>query len=270
MAVLVSLAIFAAIRLRESPARRDRASRFPLQVAHRPGLGHPRHDRPGHRHPAALPGGQAARAPSPTTAGPSPRRPGGCWTASPQRPCGCSMRASCLPTWRSCLVPGAGHVLQAPAHLHRPVQRRLLPPPQGLGPLATTRIDPEEMTEEASSAPARSRTSTSSSCWTWPPAPRRPLPGPVPGLEHRVAVAQAGHHRPARPPVREGPVPARRGDPREPRAPRPGRARQGPGPGGGGGRRPLVLHHLRGRCPSSAWSTSSTSTPFWSCAATRS
>ena len=39
----------------------------------------------------------------------------------------------------------------------------------------------------------------------------RPLPVPVPGLEHRqAAVAQAADHGPARPPVRQGAVPARR------------------------------------------------------------
>ena len=104
-----------------------------LRLPHRPGLGHPRHDRPGDRHPAAVPGGQGGQGHLPLRrlgvrlhgrrAGPGrprPLDPAAAQRGLPARPPGGRAR-----------VPGAGHVLQAPAHLHRPVQRRLLPPPQG-------------------------------------------------------------------------------------------------------------------------------------------
>ena len=127
----------------------------------------------------------------------------------------------------------------------------------------------------------------------------RPLPVPVPGVEHRqAAVAQAGDHGPARSPVRQGAVhhrrasrcrttrcrPRRRRRARAPRARRPAsRASRDPTTGAGGAtarRRPAPAaasstRTCSGRAPpaarasSSARSTSSTSTTSSTCAATR-
>ena len=94
----------------------------------------------------------------------------------------------------------------------------------------------------------------------------RPLPEPVPRLEHRqAALAQAPHHDPARPRARQGPVAhRRRGGPRRTRR-RAARCRVGPARRGDGvcrgraahgipadrsrsghrHRRPLVVHDLR-------------------------
>ena len=249
VAVLASLVAFAVIRVRESPARLGRASRFYgshtgqawvilgmialvivtllLLPGRQGGQGH----LPLRRLGVRLHGGRGAAG---RAAG---LDPGAAQRGLPARPPGGRAR-----------VPGAGHVLQAPAHLHRPVQRRLLPPPQG--PRAAGH-PPDRPRGDDRGGRLRRRQGRGPELQAAAGPGHlhrvRPLPGPVPGLEHRqAALAQAGHHRPARPPVREGPVPARRGRPRAPGRPRPGRARQGPGPRRGRVRRALVLHHLRG------------------------
>ena len=74
----------------------------------------------------------------------------------------------------------------------------------------------------------------------------RSLPGPVPGLEHRqAAVAQAGDHGPARPPVRQGV--RRRVEPTSTQAPTAAAGRAAAGRAGRRDRprRAVVLHHLR-------------------------
>ncbi len=95
-------------RLRRHPRARVAGPPGPvvalLPLPHRPGLGHPRHDRPGDRHPAVLPGGQGGQGHLPL------RRlglrlhggRGAARRAVALGPARCSTRASCWPTWRSC------------------------------------------------------------------------------------------------------------------------------------------------------------------------
>jgi hypothetical protein len=135
--VLVALVVFSIIRLKNAPARKERQSRF--YGSHTRGrLGHPGHDRRGHHHPAALPGAQV------NTGRPPPvplrlgrlRLPRHRQAAPPGRPRDQRRPGHHLPDperGRHLGLHRLRLLLQAPAHLHGPHQRGLLPPAPGPG-----------------------------------------------------------------------------------------------------------------------------------------
>ena len=121
-------------------------------------------------------------------------------------------------------VPDHRHLLQAPAHRHRPDQRLLQAAAQGARRAAAghrRRRQADRLHGRGEPVRGHRLRQGQDRGLHLEGLPRlrhlhrvRPLPVPVPGLEHRqAAVAEAGDHGPARPPVRQGPVPDRRQGP---------------------------------------------------------
>ena len=262
-AVLVALVTFTIIRLKNAPSRLERKSRF-FGSHTRCRLDHPPHDRRRHHHAAPLPGAQVNTDPTQfpygwgafashargQAAGPARRRH--------QRRAGHGVPP---PQHRHHLgLHRLRQLLEAPAHLLRPHQRRLLAAPR---PWAASTARPtwtwRTSTRTPSSASARSASSPGADARLRHLHRVRALPVGLPGLEHRqAALTQAPHHGPARQHVRLG----------HPAAHRRGRADRA----GANVIDPDVLWSCTtcGRASTSARSTSSTSTPSSTCAATRS
>ena len=173
-AVLVALRVFSVIRLRSSPKRKERASRFyGSHTGDR--VGHPRDDRPRHHHPAHLPGGQ-------TNTGDFPYG----WWAFASHGLGRALhplgrggqpddrdRLRRPEHRRDHVLSGARRVLQAPSHLHGTLERRLQPPAVAASAPSTRplRSTSRQWTRTRSSGRAGSSSSPGSSSWISSPAP---------------------------------------------------------------------------------------------------
>ena len=290
VAVLLVLGVFAVIRIRNAPARRR--ARVPvLRLAHRRRLARAVHDLQRHLDAVPLPrrAGQHRRLPV---------RRGGVRLAGGRRPARAAGRGhqrgagddrDPAADRRGARLPGDRRLLQAPAHLPRAAQRAVQARAQRARPAAADHgrrqagrlRGPRRARRGHGLRPRQDRGLHLEGLARLRDLHRvRPLPVPVPGLEHRqAAVAQAADHGPARPPLREGartswrpPTRRRRG------GPTPARRRAGAAgrPAAGRTRRAASsTPTCSGRAPpaapasSSARSTSSTSTTSSTCAATR-
>ena len=217
--VLAGIITFTVIRLREQPAQ-GRPQVTLLRLPHRRRLGRPGHDLPGHRHPAAVPRrpDQHRRVPlRPRRLRQPDRRP-----LAPPAGLRGQQRA------RGGLHPGPDRrdhglrrhrgLLQAPAHRAGPGEHPVLPAPERPGrPGADAQQRQGAGLRGGRPGHRRVRPGQDRGLHLEGPAGHghlhrvRAVPVAVPGLGHRqAAVAQAGHPGPARPRLRQGPVPAGR------------------------------------------------------------
>ena len=177
--VLVGMAIFTVIRLRNDP-KRGRPQVALLRVAHRRGLARPVPDLPGDRDAADLPrrADQHRRLPV------RRRRV----RLADRRALAGAARAEREPGDRDHVHPAAArgdprlrglrHLLQAPAHRDRAAERAVLPAARTgcarcsrCARTARCSTSRRPTRTPTSSAAARSRTSPGRACSTWPPAP---------------------------------------------------------------------------------------------------
>ena len=214
VAVLVSLATFSVIRLRQSPARKAAVVTL-LRLAHRRGLARALHDLQRDLDAAALPRRADQHRRLPVRRGAFASQA----VAELLEPLGedtnevLETSGSCC---RSRVVLGFLVLVVYSKHLHifvAPLNVLTKREPNALGPLLPMMVDGKPIDFEDSTS------------WTRTPLrPRqgrglhlegdarlrdlhrvRPLPVAVPGVEHRqAAVAQAADHGPARPPLRQG------------------------------------------------------------------
>ena len=183
-----------------------------LRLAHRRRLGRPGHDRRRHHHPAALPGrpGEHRRPPPVPLRLGRLRLPRHRQAAPPGRPGDQQRPGHHLPDperGRHLGLHGLRLLLQAPAHLHGPHQRGLLPPAPGPGgPGQDARHGHGERRRGHRVRGGRGRPLLLEADAGLRHLHRvRALPVGLPGLEHREApVAQAADHGAAGQHVRLG------------------------------------------------------------------
>ena len=216
------IATFTVIRVRNNPHKEGRRSRFfgshtraawvVLGMISR-----------GHHHAAALPGraGEHRRVPLRERRGLAVRvlgrRQVRC-TRSATGSTACSRSCSSWPARGDHGVPGRGVLLQAPAHLPGRAQRAVLAPPERAGAAGADAVGREGAGLRGGRPRHRRLRDREDRGPDLEGHARpghlhrvRPLPVAVPRLGHRqAAVTQAAHPRPARPRVRQGPLPAGR------------------------------------------------------------